>query len=75
MFAAGPSYDFERERRVHRPPGTLSDWPAAPGHAATFWTAYTRSCERGGVLRMRNEDIDPQRSRAEFVAAMLEDLR
>ncbi|HEY2035422.1 MAG TPA: tRNA glutamyl-Q(34) synthetase GluQRS [Steroidobacteraceae bacterium] len=45
------------------------------GHAATFWTAYTRSRERGGVLRMRNEDLDPQRSRAEFVAAMLEDLR
>ncbi len=45
------------------------------GHAATFWTAYVRSCERGGVLRMRNEDLDPQRSRAEFVAAMFEDLR
>jgi len=45
------------------------------GHAATFWTAYTRSCERGGVLRMRNEDLDPHRSRAEFVAAMFEDLR
>jgi glutamyl-tRNA synthetase len=45
------------------------------GHAATFWTAYTRSCERGGVLRMRNEDLDPQRSRAEFVTTMFEDLR
>jgi glutamyl/glutaminyl-tRNA synthetase len=44
------------------------------GHAATFWTAYLRSQERGGVLRMRNEDLDPQRSRAEFVAAMFEDL-
>jgi glutamyl/glutaminyl-tRNA synthetase len=45
------------------------------GHAATFWTAYTRSCARDGVLRMRNEDLDPQRSRAEFVTAMFEDLR
>jgi glutamyl/glutaminyl-tRNA synthetase len=45
------------------------------GHAATFWTAYARSCERDGVLRMRNEDLDPQRSRAEFVAAMFEDLQ
>src|SRR5271163_2420193 len=44
------------------------------GHAATFWTAYMRCQERGGVLRLRNEDLDPQRSRAEFVAAMLEDL-
>lgn len=45
------------------------------GHAATFWTAYMRSCEHGGELRMRNEDLDPHRSRPEFVAAMFEDLR
>jgi glutamyl/glutaminyl-tRNA synthetase len=45
------------------------------GHAATFWTAYTRSCERNGTLRMRNEDLDPQRSRTEFVTAMFEDLQ
>ena len=44
------------------------------GHASTFWTAYVRSWEQNGVLRMRNEDLDPQRSRAEFVTAMLEDL-
>jgi glutamyl/glutaminyl-tRNA synthetase len=34
-----------------------------------------RSRAHDGVLRMRNEDLDPQRSRVEFVAAMLEDLR
>ncbi|HEX5706077.1 MAG TPA: tRNA glutamyl-Q(34) synthetase GluQRS [Pyrinomonadaceae bacterium] len=45
------------------------------GHARTFWTAYTRSRERGGVLILRNEDLDPMRSRADFVSAMLEDLR
>jgi glutamyl/glutaminyl-tRNA synthetase len=45
------------------------------GHAATFWTASMRCQQRGGLLRLRNEDLDPQRSRAEFVAAMLEDLR
>jgi glutamyl-tRNA synthetase len=28
----------------------------------------------GGRLLLRNEDLDPQRSRAEFVSAMLEDL-
>lgn len=43
------------------------------GHAATFWTAFSRA--GGGVLRMRNEDLDPQRSRAEFVSAMFDDLR
>jgi glutamyl-tRNA synthetase len=31
------------------------------GHAATFWTAYTRACAHHGTLLFRNEDIDPQR--------------
>jgi glutamyl-tRNA synthetase len=45
------------------------------GHARTFWTAYARARAAGGVLVLRNEDLDPSRSRAEFAAAMLEDLR
>ena len=45
------------------------------GHASTFWTAYARARANGGALVFRNEDLDPQRARAEFVAAMLEDLR
>jgi glutamyl-tRNA synthetase len=45
------------------------------GHAHTFWIAAQRSAERGGTLILRNEDLDPQRCRAEFVHAMLEDLR
>lgn len=45
------------------------------GHARTFWTAAERARAYGGTLILRNEDLDPQRSRAEFVAAMLEDLR
>ena len=44
------------------------------GHAATFWQAFTRAREHDGILLFRNEDLDPQRSRAEFVNAMLEDL-
>jgi glutamyl/glutaminyl-tRNA synthetase len=44
------------------------------GHAATFWTAYRRACECTGVLLLRNEDLDPQRSKSEFVEAMVEDL-
>jgi glutamyl-tRNA synthetase len=43
------------------------------GHARTFWTAYERA--RGGTLILRNEDLDPQRSKPEFAAAMLADLR
>jgi len=44
------------------------------GHAATFWTAYRRAQERHGILLLRDEDLDPQRSKQEFVDAMLEDL-
>jgi glutamyl-tRNA synthetase len=45
------------------------------GHARTFWTAYERARSAGGTLVLRNEDLDPRRSRAEFAAAMIEDLR
>jgi glutamyl-tRNA synthetase len=45
------------------------------GHARTFWQAFARAREAGGTLILRNEDLDPQRSRPEFVGAMLEDLR
>ncbi len=45
------------------------------GHARTFWTAFERARERGGTLVFRNEDLDPYRSKAEFVGAMFEDLR
>lgn len=42
------------------------------GHAATFLIAAERA--RGGTLILRNDDLDQQRSRAEFYSAMLEDL-
>ncbi len=45
------------------------------GHARTFWTAFRRAREAGGALILRNEDLDTQRSRPEFVEAFLEDLR
>jgi glutamyl/glutaminyl-tRNA synthetase len=45
------------------------------GHARTFWQAYRRAQEAGGTLILRDEDLDPQRSRASFAEAMLEDLR
>ncbi len=45
------------------------------GHARTFWIAAQRAAERGGQLILRNEDLDQQRSREEFVEKMIEDLR
>jgi glutamyl/glutaminyl-tRNA synthetase len=45
------------------------------GHARTFWIAAQRAIENHGTLVLRNEDLDPQRSRPEFVKTMLEDLR
>ncbi|MFP5230330.1 MAG: glutamate--tRNA ligase family protein [Acidobacteriota bacterium] len=44
------------------------------GHARTFWTAFVRARDAHGVLILRNEDLDPQRSKSDFVAAMIEDL-
>ena len=45
------------------------------GHARTFHRAWSRAREAGGVLVMRMEDLDPDRSRAEYAEAALEDLR
>jgi glutamyl-tRNA synthetase len=45
------------------------------GHARTFWIAQQRAQASGGVLVLRNEDLDAQRFKLEFVSAMLEDLK
>jgi len=45
------------------------------GHARTFWTAWQRARDAGGALIMRMEDLDPDRSRANYADAALEDLR
>jgi glutamyl/glutaminyl-tRNA synthetase len=45
------------------------------GHARTFWIAAQRARAAGGLLWLRDEDLDPQRSRADFAEAMREDLR
>ena len=42
------------------------------GHARTFLVAAERA--QSGTLILRNEDLDPDRCRAEFVSAMFEDL-
>jgi len=59
-----------RGRLAPSPTGYLHE-----GHARTFWTAQQRAEAAGGVLVLRNEDLDPTRSRAPFVEAMLEDMR
>ena len=45
------------------------------GHARTFWAAQHRAKQAKGTLVLRNEDIDRQRCKPEFVQAMTEDLR
>jgi glutamyl-tRNA synthetase len=45
------------------------------GHARTFWIAQERAKENGGILILRNEDLDSTRFKMEFVTEMLEDLR
>jgi glutamyl-tRNA synthetase len=45
------------------------------GHARTFFTAWQRARDAAGSLVMRMEDLDPDRCRAEYARAALEDLR
>jgi len=45
------------------------------GHAKTFWAAQERAQANGGVLVLRNEDLDRARCKPEFVEAMILDLR
>ncbi len=45
------------------------------GHAKTFWTAQQRARAAGGMLILRNDDLDAARCRPEFVAGMFEDLK
>jgi glutamyl/glutaminyl-tRNA synthetase len=45
------------------------------GHARTFWIAQQRARQHGGVLVLRNEDLDATRFKLEFVDAMIEDLK
>jgi len=62
-----PSY---RGRLAPSPTGYLH-----LGHARTFLIAAQRAQECGGELIFRNEDLDPDRCRPEYVSAMYEDLR
>jgi glutamyl/glutaminyl-tRNA synthetase len=45
------------------------------GHARTFLIAAQRAAEAEGTLVLRNEDLDPDRCRLEYVEAMYQDLR
>jgi glutamyl/glutaminyl-tRNA synthetase len=45
------------------------------GHARTFWVAWQRARAAHGKLIFRDEDLDYQRCKPEFVRAMYEDLR
>lgn len=45
------------------------------GHARTFWIAAQRASAHGGILVLRNDDLDRARCRPEFVLSMIEDLK
>jgi glutamyl/glutaminyl-tRNA synthetase len=44
------------------------------GHARTFLIAARRARQSNGSLVLRNEDLDPERSRPEYARAIYEDL-
>lgn len=45
------------------------------GHARTFFTAWQRARGAGGVLVLRMEDLDRERSRSMYAESAIEDLR
>ena len=45
------------------------------GHARTFWVAQGRAKQNHGELIFRNDDLDRDRCKPGFVAAMFEDLK
>jgi len=65
-----PKKSLHRGRIAPSPTGYLHI-----GHARTFWTAQERAKVAGGVLVLRNEDLDRARCKPEFVSAIIEDLR
>jgi len=66
-MAGVPSY---RGRLAPSPTGYLH-----LGHARTFLIAEQRAIEAGGTLILRNEDLDPDRCRAEYVSVAYDDLK
>jgi glutamyl/glutaminyl-tRNA synthetase len=67
---AGPPVNQYRGRLAPSPTGYLH-----LGHARTFWMVWQRARNAHGKLIFRNEDLDYQRCKPEFVRAMYEDLR
>ncbi|MGZ4875392.1 MAG: glutamate--tRNA ligase family protein [Candidatus Angelobacter sp.] len=67
---AKPPVNQYRGRLAPSPTGYLH-----LGHARTFWVAWQRARAARGKLIFRNEDLDYQRCKPEFVRAMYEDLR
>ncbi|MDR2820188.1 MAG: tRNA glutamyl-Q(34) synthetase GluQRS [Desulfovibrio sp.] len=64
-----------RHKKVY---GRLAPSPTGYIHLGNAWAfllAWLAARSQKGVLILRIEDIDAQRSRAEFAAALLEDLR
>jgi len=68
--AYNPSVSSYRGRLAPSPTGFLH-----LGHARTFLVAAKRANHFGGELIFRNEDLDPDRCRPEYVSAMYDDLR
>ena len=76
----GPVFSDNRKSKIVNPKyrGRLAPSPTGLlhlGHARTFWTAQERARVQNGVFVLRNEDLDPARSKPDFARAMLEDLR
>ena len=84
-WTAGPLelFHVEQLQRSRPSDGTSYRGRLAPsptgylhiGHARTFFVAWQRAKQANGALVLRMEDLDPERSRAAYAEAAIEDLR
>ena len=70
MLAIHSTKESYRGRIAPSPTGYLH-----LGHARTFWIAQERARQQHGSLVLRNDELDSDRCKPEFVSAMFEDLR
>jgi len=71
MSGNAPDSEFDyRGRLAPSPTGRLH-----LGHARTFWKAQERAREKRGALILRNDDLDVQRCKPEFVERVFGDLK
>jgi len=66
------------DQAINKPRGRFAPSPSGRMHLGNAWTALLAWLDirkSGGTMVLRMEDLDPDRSRPEYVSGLIEDLR